>query len=236
MPRLAAALNNSYQYGEQIHVQKARPEGGDLEFRLVDERYVGHRSRAGAVNTMSAEGVSFGMGIARRVSERRWSPEGPNELPGLPCVSKAGPRKAVEGEKPVRFAPLEDSVPAHARSVQLEGWVPLAHLRSRYITEADGEKYGCTGYCPGCVSVTVRRSSRVSRNNVCRHRVASLVAQDDVGRARLAIHASGRPWAQRRQRRAAPRGLPGGPSVAVGVPLAQSFCPSCAQARGRWRS
>lgn len=60
------------EFGELLHARRTKSGGSALGPRMVDERYVGHHERTGAIMTMSSEGVEFGMGIARRDAERRW--------------------------------------------------------------------------------------------------------------------------------------------------------------------
>lgn len=122
----------------------------------------------------------------------------------------------------------------------LEEQTPQARVRARYITKADVYKYGTTDFCPGCVLVAVRQSTRVVRSQVCRDRIAELMDQDDVGRARLAVHASKRPSAEAagvlgESLDAHPRRLAGGTSVRVRGASSRSSSCSRVQARERRR-
>ena len=59
------------------------------------------------------------------------------------------------------------------------------------MMKADVEKYGCTDFCPGCISVTIHGKARVPHNQACRDRIGKLMSEDlrSRGPIRLEQHA-----------------------------------------------
>ena len=57
-------------------------------------------------------------------------------------------------------------------------------VRVRYVTKADVDQYGGTDFCPGCVSVTLYGTAKVTHNSACRERMGKLMSEDLSGRGR----------------------------------------------------
>ena len=81
------------QFGEKIMIREAKERIGvvkrDWEPRLIPVRYMGHHARTGSIVGLTKEGVKWGESPRRLPLDDWWSPEGWNELRGLPWDATA---------------------------------------------------------------------------------------------------------------------------------------------------
>ena len=171
------------QFGERVQFKPATAKRADLAPRLEEGLYVGHHERSGSVICLTAAGAYFGFAVKRLEEAVRWQKAGLMDMKGLPWEMKP----PTEEQR----APRRPAGPREPSQAEVPPPPAAPGVRARYVTRADVEQHGGTDYCPGCISVTLYGTAKVSHSKACRERMGKLLAQEvsGRGRARLEEHA-----------------------------------------------
>ena len=132
------------QFGECVQFKPTSGKRTDLAPRLEEGLYVGHHERTGSVICLTTAGAYFGFAVKRTEETAKWQKANLATMKGLPWEMKP-PTEKQPGVAPAAGPkePSQAEVPPP----------PVAPgVRVRYVMKADVEKYGCTDFCPGCIS------------------------------------------------------------------------------------